>query len=231
MKHFYFICLSMLLVLGNANAQINTPAGATNPFASNLSYGFGIMPTNLPTGGAFGKSQDAADAYNEWKTFYVDQTCSGGTQARVKFDDVNATVSEGIAYGMLLSVYAADKPLFDKLWAYYKANSNGNNIMNWKINGCSGTSGFNGATDAELDAAMALIIAEAQWPTINSPYDYAVEASNLITKIKTFEMESGQFQAINGDGWGFGNSCRNPSYQAPAYYKAYATQNAGEATF
>jgi endo-1,4-beta-D-glucanase Y len=220
----------MVLVLsaGMVNAQINTPAGATNPFGSNLSYGNGIMPTNLPTGGAFGKSQDAADAYNEWKAFYVDQSCAGGTQARVKFDDVNKTVSEGIAYGMLLSAYAADQSLFNKLWAYYKGNANGNNIMNWEINGCSGVIGSNGATDAELDAAMALIIASKQWPATAS---YSTDASNLITKIKNTEIDGSSFQAINGDGWGFGNTCRNLSYQAPAYYKAFATQNPSESTF
>ena len=31
---------------------------------------------------------------------------------------VNSTVSEGIAYGMLLAVYADDQPTFDKLWRY-----------------------------------------------------------------------------------------------------------------
>ncbi|MCU0431254.1 MAG: glycosyl hydrolase family 8 [Cytophagaceae bacterium] len=220
------VCLSFTLL-----GQINTPSGATMPFGANPSYGNGILPTNLPTGGTYGKSQDAADAYIEWKNFYVDQSCNGGTQARVKFDDVSKTVSEGIAYGMLLSVYAADKPLFDKLWAYYKANSNGNGIMNWKINGCSGVNGPNGATDAELDAAMALIIAESQWPNLNSPYDYGTEANTLISKIKQFEMESGSYQAINGDGWGFGNSCRNPSYQSPAYYTAFANHVSSDATF
>ncbi len=228
---FLSLLMAIMLFSGILKAQINTPTGATNPFASNLSYGNGIMPANLPTGGAYGKSQDAADAYNEWKGFYVDQTCAGGTQARVKFDDVNTTVSEGIAYGMLLSAYAADKPLFDKFWAYYKANMDGNSIMNWKVNGCSGTLGSGGATDAEMDAAMALIIASKQWPAATVPYTYSTEASNLITKIKTFEVDNGSFQAINGDGWGFGSSCRNPSYQAPAYYKAFATQNPGESTF
>ena len=64
---------------------------------------------------------------------------------------------------MLLSVYAADKTLFDGLWLYYKDNLNSNGVMNWKINGCSGVNGANGATDAELDVAFALIVADYQW--------------------------------------------------------------------
>ncbi|MFN6946194.1 MAG: glycosyl hydrolase family 8, partial [Cytophagaceae bacterium] len=222
---FFFL----LLVPFTLKAQINTPVGARVPFGSNPGYGNGLLPTNLPTTGAFGKSQDAANAYNFWKNNYV-VACPNG-QFRVKFDDPNRTVSEGIAYGMLLAVYAADKALFDGLWAYYKANSNGNGIMHWRINGCSGVSGANGATDAELDASMALLLAENQWPTINTPYDYAVEATTLITKIRDFEMDHARGQAKNGDGWDPNSTCRNPSYQSPAYYRAFADHVPGQASF
>ena len=43
-------------------AQINTPSGVTKPFATNTSYAYGIMPTNLPSGGTYGASGDAATA-------------------------------------------------------------------------------------------------------------------------------------------------------------------------
>lgn len=200
-----------------AIAQINTPAGAVVPFNANPKYANGIMPKNLPTSGAYGKSTDAANAYNEWKANYAENCGSG--KWRVKFDDPTKTVSEGIAYGMLLSAYAADKTLFDGLWNYYIANST-NGFLNWKINGCSGIAGTGGATDADLDAAFALMIAETQWPTSTSPYTYKTEANRLIDAIKQSEIASNG-QAINGNGWGFGNDCRNPSYQSPAYYKAY----------
>ncbi|MCR6638469.1 MAG: glycosyl hydrolase family 8 [Sporocytophaga sp.] len=101
-----------------AIAQINTPAGAVVPFGANTKYAYGIMPQNLPTSGAYGKSTDAANAYLEWKANYT-ETCGDGS-IRVKFDEPQRTVSEGIAYGMILSAYAADKALFDGLWKYYK---------------------------------------------------------------------------------------------------------------
>ncbi len=127
-------------------AQINTPSGASIPFNTNTSYqGTYLLPNNLPTSGTYTSSQDAADAYNQWKTNYV--TSCGGTNPevfRVNFDNPSETVSEGIAYGMLLAAYAADKTLFDGLWQYYKNNSNSNGVMNWKINGCSGTLGSGG---------------------------------------------------------------------------------------
>ena len=157
------LCFSVLIGSSVfAAGGINTGGGKV-PFGKNTNYKYGIMPKTLPTGGTYGQSQKAADAYTAWKNAYV-KTCSSGVY-RVSFDDGQATVSEGIAYGMLLSVYADDKDLFDGLWQYYKNNRNGNGVMNWKINGCSGVTGSNGATDAELDAAMALIIAAEQWPS------------------------------------------------------------------
>ncbi|ABG58352.1 glycosyl hydrolase family 8 [Cytophaga hutchinsonii] len=223
---FLIACLYSAML----SAQINTPSGAVVPFNSNPNYGGnGIMPTNLPTTGTYGKSQDAADAYNEWKAAYT-ETCTGD-MIRIKFDEPNRTVSEGIAYGMQLAAYAADKALFDGLYKYWKnfqsPNSSGKagKLMNWRINGCSGVSGTGSAADADVDAAWALMIAETQWPNLNTPYDYITEANNMLNAIKELEMLNGQL--INGDGWGFADQCRNPSYQSPAYYEYFKVVNAG----
>ena len=233
-------CLPVLLLMTlslSLVGQINTPSGAAIPFGSNTSYpGSGIMPTNLPTTGAYGASQDATDAYLDWKNSYV-ESCGGNNpeRFRVKFDNTSETVSEGIAYGMLLAAYAADQELFDGLWDYYKNFSNNNGVMNWKINGCSGIQGTGGATDAELDAAMALLVADHQWPNTTTPHDYQADVTALIDAIKTYEIQptnqNGPYQTNNGDGWGFGNNCRNPSYQSPAYYKVYAEFNSSQNAF
>lgn len=222
-----------LLYLTPIFTQINTPSGAAIPFGSNTTYtGSVMMPTNLPTSGTYAHAQDAANAYNQWKSDYV-EACGTG-KYRVKYDNPGETVSEGIAYGMLLAAYAADKDLFDGLWQYYKDNSNGNGVMNWKIGGCSGTIGSGGAADAEIDAAMALLVANHQWPNTSSPHDYALDVSNLINAIKAVEIQptwaNGSYQLNNGDQWGFGNDCRNPSYQAPAYFKQYG-EFMNDATF
>jgi endo-1,4-beta-D-glucanase Y len=226
---YWFLLLTPLTVLSQT-AKINTPLGATVPFNSNPSYTYGTMPTNLPTGGTYTKSQDAANAYAWWVSNYVVNCGGSPVQYRVKFDDVTSTVSEGIAYGMLIAAYAADKEMFDGFWSYYKANSNGNGLMHWKINGCSGVLGSNGASDADEDAAMALIIASCQWPTATTPYTYATEATNLITAVKNCEIDTKTTpsnQMSNGDGWigcnSWSNLCRNPSYMAPAYYKEFAS--------
>jgi endo-1,4-beta-D-glucanase Y len=227
MKKFYILLFILVGLLSEkASGQINTPSPA-HPFNSNTAYSFGIMPTNLPTSGTYTKSQDAADAYNTWKTNYV-RAC--GSEYRVLFDDGSSTVSEGIGYGMLLAAYAGDKALVDGLWAYYKTNANGNGLMNWKIGGCTGASGTNGASDADEDAAMALIVAACQWPSATSPYNYNTEANTLITAIGNKEVVPGSNQINNGDGWGFSNTCRNPSYFAPGYYRMFAGQVSAQAS-
>ncbi len=214
-KSFGLMILGMLF-FNISVSQINTPSGATVPFGTNTAYAYGMMPTNLPSGGSYGQSSEVATMYNDWKTQYV-ENC-GSDKARVRFDNPAETVSEGVAYSMLLAAYAADKDLFDRLWAFYKQHRNGNGVMHWKISGCNSVIGQNGATDAELDAAMALIVANVQWPNSTSPHNYKSDVITLINAIKDHEVNSdGTFE--NGDTWK--PACRNPSYQAPAYAKAF----------
>ncbi|MGN6644989.1 MAG: glycosyl hydrolase family 8 [Cytophaga sp.] len=223
-KFSFAVLVVLSLFSMQVNAQINTPAGATVPFGSNKSYPYGIMPTTLPTSGSYGSASEIADKYNSWKTNYI-ENC-GTDKARVKFDNTSETVSEGIGYGMLLAAYAADKDLFNRLWAYYKQYRNGNGVMHWKISGCNSVIGQNGATDAELDAAMALVVANYQWPNTTSPHNYKTDAVALINAIKSHEINASDYTFENGDTWK--PACRNPSYQAPGYarvFKVFMAEN------
>jgi endo-1,4-beta-D-glucanase Y len=226
------IVFSLIFFWIEAYPQINTPAGAGVPFRTNSSYNYGLMPTNLPSGGVYGNSQHAADAYNTWKTNYV-ELCSGApVKYRVRFDNPSETVSEGIGYGMLLAAYAADKALFDGLWEYYKSFDNNNGLMNWKVNGCASVIGSGSATDADLDAALALRIAIEQWP---SDPVYPGDLNTLLADIRTNDIQAaisvGPFQTNNGDSWGQSNTCRNLGYQSPAYYKVFANYETGQIAF
>jgi endo-1,4-beta-D-glucanase Y len=176
----------------------------------NTNYSYGTQPTNIqPT--------DIYDVYVTWRNTFA-EPCSNG-RYRVKFDTPTETVSEGIGYGMLLSAYANDKELFDGLWLYYKDFSNSNGVMNWKINGCTSVIGSNGASDAELDAAYALIIADKHWGS-SGDINYQDDVLNLISAIKTHEIESGTSVLKPGDAWG-GSSNTNPSYLSPGYFKVF----------
>lgn len=182
----------------------------TQPFPANKVHGNGLMASAK-------NHTDASESYDTWKDKFV-EPCSNG-RYRVKFDNRSQTVSEGIAYGMLLSAYKGDKTLFDGLWLYYKDNVNSNGVMNWRINGCSGTDGHNGATDAELDASMALIVADYQWASTGT-INYKNDAKTLIAAIKNHEIEANTFVLKPGDQFG-GSQLTNPSYFSPAYYRAF----------
>jgi len=180
----------------------------------NLGYSNGTLPTNI-------NENDVSTAFTTWKNAFV-ENCSDGS-IRIKFDTPTDTVSEGIGYGMLIAVYMNDQNLFDGLWKYYNNFLNANGVMNWKISGCDTVLGFNGATDAELDVAMALIIAYKRWGN-NGTVHYENEAKNLITIIKDHEIEANTYVLKPGDAWG-GSNVTNISYFAPAYYRAYNTLN------
>lgn len=184
------------------------------PFPVNTTYNYGLMPEG-------NNHQEAMDAYNFWHDNYVED-CGGG-ELRVMFDDMSQTVSEGIAYGMLLSAYAGDQTTFDGLWAYYQNRTNGNGVMHWKIDGCT-TSPIDehGATDAELDAAMALYIAHWQWGE-----DYLSQCENMIQIIKDHEITGRVLKP--GDQFG-GSHLVNPSYFSPAYYRVFG-EITGETQF
>jgi len=196
------------------------------PFPQNVDYSFGLAK---PTGVS---QQHVVAAYNHWKENYV--TSSGACNyRRVIFDyypgtsrgktDRSRTVSEGIAYGMLISAYMGDKSLFDDLWGYYKQHRNQNGVMHWMIENCQ-VVGQNGASDAELDVAMALIVASHQWQSDA----YVNDAKMMIRIIREKQFEGDVLKP--GDMFG-GNNLVCPSYFSPAYYKVFKDYDPGQGAF
>lgn len=170
------------------------------------------------------------DGYTAWKGKFT-QTCSNGSAVVVK--DGTEVVSEGIAYGMLLSANMNDRTFFDALWKYYQDHLDSNGLMNWKTGICEapGNNNTNAATDAELDAAMALVQAHARW----ADGGYLGKASALAAKIIQFETEdcSGRKILRPGDKFGgcsdSGQPRINPSYFAPGYYRVFAQKFSDQA--
>lgn len=154
---------------------------------------------------------------NQFETYLKDYYEESGNQARIKFDEKQYTVSEGIGYGMILCVYFSSntksyQSQFDKLWAYYQAHSN-NGVMDWKISGFGGTVGSGGATDAEEDVAFALAMAYYQF----GDSKYKTAATNLIAKMRQSEFASDGRHKV-GNQW---DPYLNPSYVSPAAYEIY----------
>jgi endo-1,4-beta-D-glucanase Y len=168
-------------------------------------------------------------AYLDWKERFF-KSCDDGSVYVLKNDyrGTEEVASEGIAYGMLLSVAIGDKPAFDGLWQYYRERRNGNGVMNWLHAPCGGEIGGNGASDADLDAAMALLLADSRYG------GYREDAAALIAAVGTHETQvcgDGRIVLKPGDAWGGCDGTVNPSYFSPAYYRRFALVQTDRADF
>ena len=176
--------------------------------------------------------------YTEQGTYYqkyeggsddANKTMPNGT-ARIISPNAKSelTVSEGIAYGMLIFVYMSDaqnnyQTEFDKLFRYWKCYGkglNGNGCdswsgqgMDWQIDNFTGSVSSGTASDGDFDAALALIMAYKQW----GEDSYLDAAKKLITWIKANDMESdGSIRP--GSNW---NEAFNPSYSNIAAFQLF----------
>jgi endo-1,4-beta-D-glucanase Y len=180
------------------------------------------------------RHSDVRAAYDKWKADTVTSAGAGGHLRirRLANDpglEQGSTVSEGIAYGMLLAVYMNDQPLFDELWKYERLWLGQFGLMDWYIN-AAGTDrlGTGAASDADEDMAWALLMAERQWGGSGSLGDtYANIARDQINLIWLHEIHEGKLLKP-GDQWGDWDTV-NISYFAPSYYRVFATAtgNAG----
>jgi hypothetical protein len=189
----------------------STPAtGPASPgAASGSGYPFGSRKSAYAAGTRPSQSNAAMDAllaaqYDAWKSKRVvaaNSIVAGGYA--VQFSDANfLTVSEGMGYGMLLAaVFAGHDPnaqqLFDGLlavartrYAYGNAQYDplGKYLMDWRLypDGSSAGEGWN-AADGDLDAAMALLMADRQWGSAGK-WNYLQEAKNTIAALKSICM-------------------------------------------
>ncbi|HSV46718.1 MAG TPA: glycosyl hydrolase family 8 [Ramlibacter sp.] len=188
---------------GNASA-----AGARAGVAGDVSYPFGarldryvagILPTSAS---AAEMDRTIGGSYDAWKAanlVQANQVASGGYAVKFGKSTTYLAVSEGMSYGMLITVLMAGhdpqaRACFDGLlkvvrarpaWATgYKA------LHEWRlgIDGSSKGEGWN-AMDGDLDIAMALLMADRQWGS-SGTWNYKQEAIATITALKTYNMKS-----------------------------------------
>ncbi len=197
----------ILLVSGTFAAQF--------PFPQNISYSYGITTSSID-------STTIQSMYREWKINRFQQKDS---VARIKWDNSYESVSEGIAYGMLIMVYMDNdsndtRNLFDKLWKYYTRFSNDNGLMNWHTWAWDSIAGSGAATDADLDAALALCMAYRQWDDST----YLAGARNLIRSIRRFEVDS-LHHFKPGDEWNTAKNISYLSFAAMRLFKLFDTDD------
>jgi endo-1,4-beta-D-glucanase Y len=189
------------------------------------------------------RNEDVQAAYAKWKADIVTSSgvpskCPSGC-LRVQRPnepglEKNSTVSEGIAYGMLIAVYMDDQALFDGLWLYEQQWLDTTGLMNWYINAAgtglgSNPSGAGPATDADEDMAFALLMADKQWggnlKALNK--SYLDIAKGQITAVWNNEVY--QYKYLKP--WPATDlPAVNLSYFAPAFYKVFAKVDTANAT-
>jgi endo-1,4-beta-D-glucanase Y len=165
-------------------------------------------------------------AFEKWKADTVTSDGANG-HLRVKRPsepglDPDSTVSEGIAYGLLIAVYMDDQNLFDELWQYEQQHLDGNGLMDWYINaGGDQVLGGGAASDADEDMAWALVMADQQWGGSGSlDRSYGDHARETIDKVWQHEVIDGKLLKP-GDTWGDWGTV-NVSYFMPNYYRVFA---------
>jgi endo-1,4-beta-D-glucanase Y len=170
----------------------------------------------------------AKKSYDRWKTELVTSEGAGeNLRVRRPANEMDTTVSEGIAYGMIFSVVFGDQDQFDKLWKYALSHANGNGLMAWRVQSdgsvTPGIGDEGAATDADEDMAWALILADKKWGgggSLGQPYIDA--AKEQIERIWNHEVDHGRGELlVAGDSWG-PTVAHNPSYFAPNQYRRFA---------
>ncbi|MEM7344705.1 MAG: glycosyl hydrolase family 8 [Chloroflexota bacterium] len=142
----------------------------------------------------------------------------------------NATTSEGQSYAMLRAVYMNDRETFDAVWQWTQTNlrRTDNTLIAWlwgqREDGTWGILDESGATDADQDIALALLLASRRWED-----ETYLEAARLMIHdiwVHKTDLWDDRPVLVAGD-WAksqyqAGTLVINPSYFAPYAYRIFA---------
>ena len=171
---------------------------------------------------------------NTWED-YKERFVEGGRVVDPKSGGI--TTSEGQAYAMLRAVYMDDREAFDEIWGWTQQNlqPSANSLLSWKYgelsNGTQGVTDPNTATDADTDAALALLFAAKKF---DAP-EYEEEALEMLDSVWEEETtvvgtaRTGEKRVMVAGNWARGDGSGtvsqtvvNPSYLSPYAYKIFA---------
>ena len=144
-----------------------------------------------------------------------------------------ATTSEGQAYAMLRAVYVEDRAAFDEVWGWTRENlqePGNNSLLAWRYgerpDGTQGLVDLSTATDADTDAALALLFAAERFE--DSTYEReALRMLDDVWEEETVSSVAGYDRVIVAGDWARGDGATlrpvvNPSYLSPYAYKVFA---------
>jgi endo-1,4-beta-D-glucanase Y len=231
MTRLVWILLFMIAIIftqvDSSSSSKNTTSESINyPFPQSINYQFGIKPS-VPQEQMNNAVQRA---YEDWLNRYV--ATEGAPKGTYRVHLYTAydfeTVSEGIGWGMLITVLMENhknqtKKYFDGFWNYYKHYLNKAGLMSWRIDKNGKIMSEESATEADENAAIALFFADKQWGS-KGKINYLLEAKDLIAKILEHEVEEKTYVLKPGVWWG-GSAATNPAYFNPAYYRIWRKFN------
>lgn len=210
----------------DAGTGVDIPeTGANYPFPQNVASQYCVYPSAYD-------NADVRAAYDLWKQTVVTSEGASG-HLRVRKPDsgtvIDSTVSEGMGYGLLLTVYMDDQATFDALWRYTMLYLNQNGLMDWEVDPQGNVIGMGAALDGDEDMAWALVMADRQWGGSGSLEDtYLNYAIRLIEAMWEHEVDHSRGEMpLPGDSWG-GADITNISYFAPAYYRVFGQVTGNE---
>jgi endo-1,4-beta-D-glucanase Y len=148
---------------------------------------------------------------------------SGSDEAYILDANNNDVRSEGISYGMMISVQLDKKEEFNRLWKFAKqhmAMSGGNaGLFNWKTSSAGQVTGNGSAPDGEEYFATALMFASKRWGDGSGIFAYSTEAKTVLDAL----ANKGLFNKSNSLVLFLQNSAyTDPSYMLPAFYEGWA---------
>ncbi|MCM2681398.1 glycosyl hydrolase family 8 [Echinimonas agarilytica] len=200
-------------------------------------------PYNQPTNVQFNLA-DVESSYQVWKAARITATNAGGNGRYRVMGGVNdsSSVSEGIAYGMILTSIFDDQTEFDGLWSFAKDHFDDQNLMHWYIGAPQQYLGTGAATDGDVDMAIALVNAcvkyqQGAWTQSALNIDYCADAQDIINNIYDYEVDlPGQVpfsglddnlgnELMPGDQWllqpNYPDGIVNLSYFPPGFFTVF----------
>jgi len=135
------------------------------------------------------------------------------------------TVSEGQAYALLIASLLDDRQTFDKVMRWTRRHLSryertGDHLLAWHWEADKGVIDWNSASDADIDYALALLIASSRW----HDQRYTQKARLILRDLLDLETEvvNGRRYLLPGN-WRQANSryVVNPSYLSPAHFRVF----------
>jgi len=176
---------------------------------------------------------DCMKAYEDFVDNSVtSEGCPPGVKYRVHIGEGIAfsssepydTYSEGIGWGMLLSVIMDNgsnnaREYFDSFNAYRKVYLNSNGFMSWHIGSNGEIKGSGNAVEAEENIAMALMLANYQWGR-ESGQNYEMDARRMMKALMEHCTQAPEMFMKPGDSWG-GYELIHPCNFDVCYYESW----------